>query len=506
MHIDTNQTRRDGKHPSAVWRAAATIVGVPLSVPAWPFARPRPRRWSIRGRLLAVALLVALAAWAAGSAAAWWLAERTNERLLDERLAQVAHTVLAVAAHELAEIEREPAAAAGAPHTEHGFSLGRRYEVQIWSVPERRLLLRSTRAPAGAPLATPGSAGFGEGELAGERTRTFVPARGTLPYEVQVAERLAERDDAPPLSVPALLASGLLSLLAVGAGARMLVLRTLQPVTAAERALRERSPLDLRPLPTQGAPRELAPLLAALNGLFARVDSQLSRERGFTAAAAHELRSPLAALRLQAQVAARTEDPAERARQLEALQDSVDRCSHLLEQLLALNRVESANAAATERVEFEALMREALGTLRGEQVARGVRLSAKFGAPAVRGQRVALQTLLRNLLHNALRHVKPGGQVRVSSERRDAQVWLRVDDDGPGIPEGDRARAFERFVRLDGAQGPGVGLGLAIAQAVARAHGATIALADSPLGGLRVEVGFPAAAPGDGDQAAGPSR
>lgn len=478
-------------------------------VPFTWFSRPaRPRRWSIRGRLLAVAFATAIAGWAAGGAAAWWLAERTNERLLDERLAQVAHTVLAVAAHELAEIEQEAGAAPGEPPTAHGFTLGTRYQVQIWSVPERRLLLRSRGAPADTPLATPGSAGFGDGRLGGEPTRTFVPARGELPYEIQVAERMAERDEAPPLSAPLFAAAGLVSLALVGLAARTLVLRTLRPVAAAERALRHRAPLDLTPLPLRDAPRELAPLLTALNALFGRVEGQLSLERGFTAAAAHELRSPLAALRLQAQVAARTDDPAERTRQLAALQGSVDRCSHLLEQLLTLNRVESEGAPVRAKVELEPLMREVIETLRGEQVARGVRLSAKFAVATVEGQRFGLQTLLRNLVHNALRHVKPGGQVRVSSEAGPDGVRLRVDDDGPGIPEGERARAFERFVRLDPEPGPGVGLGLAIAQAVARAHGATIALADSPLGGLRVEVTLPraAAAPAPAQAGGGPSR
>lgn len=468
------------------------MPGVPFT---W-FSRPaRPRRWSIRGRLLAVAFATALAGWAAGGAAAWWLAERTNERLLDERLAQVAHTVLAVAAHELAEIEQEAGGQAGEPHTEHGFSLGTRYQVQIWSVPERRLLLRTRGAPADQPLATPGSAGFDDGRIGNEPTRTFVPARGELPYEIQVAERTRERDEAPPLSAPLFGAAGLVSLALVGFAARLLVHRTLRPVVAAERALRHRAPLDLTPLPLRDAPRELAPLLTALNALFGRVEGQLSLERGFTAAAAHELRSPLAALRLQAQVAARTDDPAERTRQLAALQDSVDRCSHLLEQLLTLNRVESEAAPERTKVEFEPLMREVIATLRGEEVQRGVRLTAKFAVPAVEGQRFGLQTLLRNLVHNALRHVKPGGQVRVSSEAGPDAVWLRVDDDGPGIPEGERARAFERFVRLDPAPGPGVGLGLAIAQAVARAHGATISLTDSPLGGLRVEVALPRVSP-----------
>jgi signal transduction histidine kinase len=271
-----------------------------------------------------------------------------------------------------------------------------------------------------------------------------------------------------------------------------LVLRALRPVADAERALRERAPLDLAPLPLADAPRELAPLLAALNALFGRVEHQLSNERGFTALAAHELRAPLAALRMQAQVAARTPDAGRRAELLDALLASVDRCGNLLEQLLTLSRVDDPTATrATGPVALDATFDAVRATLAAEIAGRGVRLTTDFAAPALHADPFGLETLLRNLLHNAIAHAPRGGRVQVASVAQDGAVLLRVDDDGPGIAPADRERVFGRFVRL-AAPGFGVGLGLSIVQSVARAHGAVVTLGESPLGGLRVELRFPA--------------
>ncbi len=449
-------------------------------------AVPLLARWSIRTRLLAITAGAALAAWGAGGVVTMLSARDVHERLLDERLAQVARTVLAFADHELEEIARDGGAAQ--PHVEPGVALGARYHLQVWSR-DGRLLLRSANAPADVPLAPHGDSGFGDGRLAGAPTRTYREAPPALPVEIQVAETRADRDTALPRPGLAYALAGLAAVLLVAGAAAALVLRALRPVTRAERALRTRAPLDLTPLPTDGAPRELAPMLDALNALFGRVARQLSAERGFTAMAAHELRAPLAALRMQAQVAARAPDGAQRQALLGAVLESVDRCSHLLEQLLTLSRVDEAAPAATERVVLADALAAVQAALAADAVARPVQVTARFDAPAVHGQPFGVETLLRNLLLNALRHAR--SRVELHSDAVAGGVRLRVDDDGPGIAPADRERAFGRFVRL-AAPGFGVGLGLSIVHAVARAHGATVTLGEAPLGGLRVEVLFPA--------------
>lgn len=455
-----------------------------------PAAVPRSVRWSIRARLLAIATGAALAAWGAGGVATMLSAREVHERLLDERLAQVARTVLAFADHELAEIARD--AGAAQPHVEPGVALGTRYHLQVWSR-EGRLLLRSANAPADVPLAPHGDTGFGAGRLAGAPTRTYREAPPALPVEIQVAETLADRDTALPRPGLAYALGGLAAVLLIAGTAAAFVLRALRPLERAARALRERTPLDLTPLPLDGAPLELEPMLSALNALFDRVAKQLSAERGFTALAAHELRAPLAALRMQAQVAARTPDAGQRGTLLAAVLASVDRCSHLLEQLLTLSRVDDATPAAVQRIVLADTLATVQASLAAEttDAARPVRVTARFDAPAVHGQPFGVQTLLRNLLQNALRHA--AGRVELHSDAVAGGVRLRVDDDGPGIAPADRERVFDRFVRLD-TPAFGVGLGLSIVQSVARAHGARVTLADSPLGGLRVELWFPDAA------------
>jgi signal transduction histidine kinase len=455
---------------------------MPLAVPASP-------RWSLHARLLAIAALAVLAAWAAGGWATVLSAREVAARLQDERLAQVARTVLAFAEHELAEIAQETAPAL--PHVEPGVALDNRYRLQIWSS-DGRLLLRSANAQVDAPFVARGGSGFVDGRLGAEPARVYREAAVALAIEVQVAETLVDRRGALPLPGPGFVLAGLASVLAIVGLAWWQVLRALRPVADAERDLRERAPLDLTPLPTADAPRELAPMLAALNALFGRVEHQLSRERGFTALAAHELRAPLAALRMQAQVASRTPDAGRRGELLDALLASVDRCGHLLEQLLTLSRVDDPTATrATGPVALAAAFDAVRATLAAEIAGRGVRLTTDFAAPALHADPFGLETLLRNLLHNAIAHAPRGGRVQVASVAQDGAVLLRVDDDGPGIAPADRERVFGRFVRL-AAPGFGVGLGLSIVQSVARAHGAVVTLGDSPLGGLRVELRFPA--------------
>lgn len=454
-----------------------------------PSAVPASPRWSLHVRLLAIAAFAVIAAWVAGGWATMLSARAVAAQLQDERLAQVARTVLAFAEHELAEIAQEPAPKL--PHVEPRGALGERYRLQVWST-DGRLLVRSADAPVDGPFVPHGGSGFVDGRLDAEPARVYREPAAALAIEVQVAETLAARRAALPLPGPGFVLAGLASVLAIVGLAWWLVLRALRPVADAERELRERAPLDLAPLPMEHAPRELAPLLAALNALFGRVEHQLSHERGFTALAAHELRAPLAALRMQAQVAARTPDAGRRGELLDALLASVDRCGHLLEQLLTLSRVDDPAAARRPvPIALAATFDAVRDTLATEIAGRGVQLTTDFAAPTLHGDPFGVQTLLRNLLHNAVVHAPRGGRVQVGSVVADAAVLLRVDDDGPGIAPAHRERVFGRFVRL-AAPDFGVGLGLSIVQSVARAHGASVTLGDSPLGGLRVEVRFPA--------------
>jgi signal transduction histidine kinase len=257
--------------------------------------------------------------------------------------------------------------------------------------------------------------------------------------------------------------------------------------------VRRRDEKSLAPLPSAGLPDEVAPLVNALNTLLARLQQALGTQRAFVADAAHELRSPLTALRLQLQLQARARDESTRAEATQGLAASIDRASRLVEQLLALARNEPGAAASVfEPLDLEALVRESLADVQVLAAQRGSTLELLPGAPVtVQGDRAALTLLVRNLADNALRYSPPGARVELRVLHEAGRALVQVDDSGRGIPAEDRERVFDRFYRRASGDEAGSGLGLAIVRSIAERHGADVALADSPLGGLRVTVRFP---------------
>jgi two-component system OmpR family sensor kinase/two-component system sensor histidine kinase QseC len=274
-----------------------------------------------------------------------------------------------------------------------------------------------------------------------------------------------------------------------------LALRPLQRVAA---GVRQRDEQSLEPLPAAGLPDEVAPLVTALNALLQRLGQSLDTQRAFVADAAHELRSPLTALKLQLQLLKRADGDAERAAAADALAAGIERAARLVEQLLTLARTEPGAAGTPmQRLDLSELVREVVADTVPLALARGTRFELFAEAPVqVDGDRAALATLVRNLADNAVRYSPRGARVEVRVAQREGVATLTVDDAGPGIPQAERERVFDRFYRRGLTDEPGTGLGLAIVRGVAQRHGATVALDDSPLGGLRVELHFGGAARG----------
>jgi len=310
---------------------------------------------------------------------------------------------------------------------------------------------------------------------------------------VQVAQPLALRDQlaaslALSTIVPWLVAAPLIALLLWFA-----IERALKPLDRLASAVGERTPAELAPLPSGGWPREVTPLVGALNDLLARLHGALDTQKAFVADAAHELRTPLAAVHLQAELAERARGEPERAAALASLRGGLKRATRVVEQLLSLARQDDARAEAPfARVDLAALARDVVGAHARIAAAKDVDLGAeRLEALAVDGDAAALFALADNLVDNAVRYTPPGGQVDVSVERRDGAPALVVRDDGPGIPPGERAQVFQRFARGSHADAPGSGLGLAIVRRIAERHGATVTLADGPGGrGLEAVVRF----------------
>jgi two-component system OmpR family sensor kinase len=241
-------------------------------------------------------------------------------------------------------------------------------------------------------------------------------------------------------------------------------------------------------------PEEVKPVVSSLNDLLERLTRALEMQRAFVADAAHALRTPLTALHLQIQLAERAADPNERAAAFDALKQGVERATHVVEQLLTLARHEpEAGGRAVTEVDLGALGAEVVASDAQLAETRGIDLglTQRDIDVAVTGERDALETLLSNLVDNALRYTPPGGRVDVAVRRSDEGVVLEVTDTGPGIPTEERERVFDRFYRGSATDAPGSGLGLAIVSSIAARHGARVELGDGPEGrGLTVRVVF----------------
>lgn len=265
--------------------------------------------------------------------------------------------------------------------------------------------------------------------------------------------------------------------------------RGLKPLDEVAAELGKRAPERLDPVAPTAAPREVRPLLEALNALFARVDRAMENERAFTADAAHELRTPLAAIATQAQVATRARDAAERDHALAQLTASARRASHLVEQLLILARLDPAAELPLSELRLDTLAVEVCADHGAAALEKNITLELDAPLPVtVAGNAAMLRVLLRNLIDNAVRYTPPGGKVGVGVTAR----MLIVSDSGPGIPADQRAHALRRLHRLAGQEIEGSGLGLSIVARIAELHRAHLELVDGiGRAGLSVRVRFP---------------
>ncbi len=396
-----------------------------------------------------------------------------TESLFDYQLRQMAFSL-----RDQGEIA--PAQASTLAHEELDFI------VQIWTVDGRIIYPPRLRDD----LPTQAQLGFADVTVNGKTWRAFsVASRDRV---IQVAQPLQIRQT---LAAGAALRS-IAPLLFIAPVMALLVwwlaAQTLAPLRRVADGVRARDEQSLQPLPTAGLPDEVAPLVSALNGLLQRLAASLGAQRAFVSDAAHELRSPLTALKLQMQLLKRAPDDAARGVAIEALNAGIDRAARLVEQLLALARAEpGAPLAAAAELDLSELVRAAVVDTLPFAQARGTTIELFADMPVVmRGDGAALTALVRNLADNAVRYTPRGSHVELRVLEQGSAALLRVDDAGPGIPPEERARVFDRFYRHAAGDEAGTGLGLAIVRSVADRHGASVALGDSPLGGLRVEVRF----------------
>ena len=411
----------------------------------------------------------------------------STARQFDEMLQQQAALALRYADHEYAEgesvVPRSLEAAQAIP-------LDVVYQITTRT---NQLLYRSPGAPQ-VPLAIGNGPGYSNAVLDGRSWRVYSLSSGASPLVIHIAEALEYRDAAlsrtlHAVALPLLFALVLLTLL-IG----VVTERAFRPVRRMAADLAGRGADDLSAVNTAEMPVETHALGVALNDLLARHAEVLARERRFTADAAHELRTPLAALRAQAQVAARAATPSEARHALDKLQANIDRTTHLTSQLLSLARLEpgysfSAGQTVTQaKVVVDLVLEDLAQAAREKQVEITIEGCSQHlpGSPEV------LYLLIRNLLENSIRHVSERGRVALKLIERDQWAVLSVSDNGPGIPSAERSRALERFYRIPGSASSGSGLGLSIVGRVVELLAGEIDLSDPAVGtGLVVTVRLP---------------
>lgn len=358
------------------------------------------------------------------------------------------------------------------------------FVVQIWTADGREIY--ASRAHAALPQRV--TLGFSDVSVLGSIWRSYTVA--TRSRVIQVAQPLAIRSRLAAKAAFSSVTPLLVLAPLMAAAAWWLTGLALRPLRRVAADVRSRDAQSLEPLPEQGLPDEVAPLVSALNALLERLGKSLQAQQAFVADAAHELRSPLTALKLQLQLLQRASGEAERAPAVGALAAGIERASRLVEQLLTLARSEPA-ALALQELDLSEVAREGVASVAALAVQRGTALALSAEQPVpLHGDRAGLVALVRNLADNAVRYAPGGARVELQVDRHEGRARLRIDDSGPGIAPGERERVFDRFYRQsDDAHGSG--LGLAIVRSVAARHGAQLELDDSPLGGLRVVLLFP---------------
>lgn len=368
-----------------------------------------------------------------------------------------------------------------------------KFNFQVWTN-GGKLLLHSSTAPK-IPLIAEID-GFSDKMLGDQKWRVFTTYNEKAGVRTVLAERYDTRNELGHRIAQDDLYIMLLTFPLSGLLIWIIIGRGLDSLDRVAQEVANRAPTHLEPVDLQEVPEEIKPVIDELNKLFYRLKEGFEREKRFAADAAHELRTPLAALKAQAQVALNTSDMDEKNLALQKLIASVNRSTHIVQQLLTMSKLvpEATNINDIDEVNLVKITREVLAMLAPSAVEKQIELEFEHDeqTPIFAGNLTALSILIRNLVDNAIRYCKENGKVSVHVYTKGKELVLEVSDNGPGIPSELQNRVFERFFRVLGNKSPGSGLGLAIVRQITDLHGGRVEL-DSPKEGtgLIVRVYFP---------------
>ncbi len=438
---------------------------------------------SLQGRLLVMVMSMVVVVWLAVAVLTWFDVRHELEELLDGHLAQAAALLVVQQAHAL----EDDGQGIDAP-TLHRYAPKVAFQV----FHEDRLALRSANAPV-TPMVDAGKhfkSGFKTVQINGMTWRVFAAYGAERDVQVYVGEQMGSRNSILWAVLRSTLWPMLVALPLLGLAVWWAVYRGVQPIRRLGRVLAEREPQALDPVNLRHAPAEMEPMIAALNSLFERIGHLLESERRFTADAAHELRTPIAAIRMQAQVAMGEADAALRQHALQGTLEGCDRATRLVEQLLSLSRLEALEAPVMAAVDLRAVAQRVVAELASKAIGKHQTLEFEGDASCpIPGNATLLAVLVRNLVDNAVRYSPPSARIKVAVQLQDGQVALRVEDSGPGLDEADSMRLGERFFRVTGSLESGSGLGWSIVRRIAAVHRLEIDVGrSSELGGLAVRV------------------
>ncbi|KTC97530.1 ATP-binding protein [Legionella erythra] len=368
-----------------------------------------------------------------------------------------------------------------------------KFNFQVWTN-GGKLLLHSSTAPK-IPL-TAEEDGFSDKYLSDQKWRVFTTYNDKAGIRTVLAERYDTRNELGHRIAQDDLYIMLLTFPLSGLLIWIIIGRGLDSLDRVAQEVANRAPTHLKPVDLEEVPEEIKPVIDELNKLFYRLQEGFEREKRFAADAAHELRTPLAALKAQAQVALNTNDIEEKNQALQKLIASVNRSTHIVQQLLTMSKLvpEANSLNDIDAVNLVKITREVLAMLAPSAVEKQIELEFEHeeNLPEFAGNLTAISILIRNLVDNAIRYCKDAGKVLVQVYQKNDDMVLEVRDNGPGIPSELQSRVFERFFRVLGNKSPGSGLGLAIVRQITDLHGGKVEL-DSPLEGtgLIVRVYFP---------------
>jgi len=452
---------------------------------------------SIRRRLLGIILPTIIGAWLITGALSYFDTKNEISDVLDSQLAQSGRVLLAMSLHELVEqrLLSETPSNASEIVSEDYWQLNQAHEsqlaFQVW-LHDDLLTLRSSNAPENHM--TSKFKGFDDVIINDQKWRVFRihSADQIISVEIAISQKL--QNIIPNQLLFSIIIPLLISIPLLIVFIWLGIDKSLEPFKTIARHLSNRKTNDLSPIDESNVPSEVHPLTAAINSMFAHMKTAFDTERRFTSDAAHELRTPLAALKTHAEIALQADNPKEQRKALSQIVQGVNRATRLVEQLLTLARLDPDTGFTNiRRFDLFIAAEDVLSTQAVLAIDKNIEISltgtrGKF----VAGNSDAICVLMRNLIDNAIRYTPKGGEVEVSICRKDDTIIWTVADSGPGIPKEERSKIFNRFYRSLGTKESGSGLGLSIVTRIADLHHLTIQLETSRMGGLQIDILFKA--------------